>query len=321
MNKTISILTYSVLFVSLLSTGFRVYAQNREVKYYNKVFPSYAQEEMDVKQIVLPPDSNSGPGMYRVNEFFFNGKPKLVTTSRTNDVNLKYDGPFVAYYYKGGRKTIGRFNDGMLSGRVSTFYPNGKLYQSLLYRGADTILYGDCGDLTGAILAENGKGKWIEYRYDFKQIEEEGPVENGVRSGTWRVWEDNKTIVLQSYQAGKLISASYEDTTILNKLYPHADHIPIFAKGNRGFWDFLYKNVRYPVSARRDGISGKVLVGFTVEEDGSLTNFKIIKGVREDLDEAAIKALSKSPKWIPATYKGVPVKVESQVPINFALSD
>ena len=108
---------------------------------------------------------------------------------------------------------------------------------------------------------------------------------------------------------------------ILHKLYPHADHIPIFPEGIRGIWNFLGKNVKYPYAARMDGVSGKVLVGFTVEEDGSLTNFKIVKGVREDLDQAAIKALSQSPKWIPATYKGVPVKVESQSAYHLALSD
>ncbi|MCO5947716.1 energy transducer TonB [Mucilaginibacter flavidus] len=321
MNKTISILTYSALLVSLLATGFRAHAQNREAKYYNKIFPSHAQEEMDVKQVVLPPDSNSGPGMYRVNEFFSNGKPKLVTTSRTNDVNLKYDGPFVAYYYKGGRKTIGRFNNGVLSGKVSTFYPNGKLYQALVYKDGDTVRYGDCGDLTGAGLAENGKGKWIEYSYDFKQIYEEGPIENGVRAGIWRISGNKKNIILENYQGGKLISASYEDTVIRNKEYPHTDHIPIFAEGMRGFWNFLTKNARYPVSARREGISGKVVVGFMVEVDGSLTNFRIIKGVNDDLNNAVIDALKRSPKWIPASYKGVPVRVESQVPFTFALSD
>ena len=213
MTKTISILTYAGLLISMLSSNTRIYAQNREVKYYNKISPSYAQEEVDIKQVVLPPDSNSGPGMYRVNEFFSNGKPKLVTTSRTNDVNLKYDGAFVAYYYKGGKKNIGRFDNGRLFGKVTAFFPSGKLYQSFIYKSADTVLYDACGDLTGTTLAENGKGRWVEYSHDFKQIEEEGPVENSVRSGTWRVWHDNKTIVLQNYKVGKLISATYEDTT------------------------------------------------------------------------------------------------------------
>ena len=67
-------------------------------------------------------------------------------------------------------------------------------------------------------------------------------------------------------------------------------------------------------------VEGRVLVQFTVETDGSVGNVKVLKGLREDVDNAVLQVVSSSPKWEPGTdADGFPVPVHFSVPIVFTL--
>jgi len=55
------------------------------------------------------------------------------------------------------------------------------------------------------------------------------------------------------------------------------------------------KNVEYPERARRTGLEGKVVTSFTLREDGSIVDAKVVKSSGSAvLDEAALKALARS---------------------------
>ncbi|MDD5088762.1 MAG: energy transducer TonB [bacterium] len=75
----------------------------------------------------------------------------------------------------------------------------------------------------------------------------------------------------------------------------------------------------YPEAARQAGIAGKVLVTIQITADGTASNPKVLQGVREDLDQAAINAL-KVVRWTPAQINGKPVACEIVVPIQFKLA-
>ena len=67
-------------------------------------------------------------------------------------------------------------------------------------------------------------------------------------------------------------------------------------------------------------VEGRVLVQFTVETDGTVGNVKVLKGLREDVDNAVLQVVSSSPKWDPGTdADGFPVPVHFSVPIVFTL--
>jgi protein TonB len=69
-----------------------------------------------------------------------------------------------------------------------------------------------------------------------------------------------------------------------------------------------------------DDTYGRVIVGFTVEKDGKLSDFKVEKSLGTKFDTEALRVLKKSPKWIPGRLKGKPVRVRYSVPINFTIS-
>lgn len=99
------------------------------------------------------------------------------------------------------------------------------------------------------------------------------------------------------------------------------DPMPQFPGGRSAMVEFLKQNIYYPVSARRDHIEGEVLVTFVVDKTGVIRNVVIKKGVREDLDNEAIRVMQIMPKWSPGKIKGVPVSVKYTIPIHFHLSN
>ena len=82
----------------------------------------------------------------------------------------------------------------------------------------------------------------------------------------------------------------------------------------------LLDNISYPQSAKKDKIEGRVILKLHVNEHGGVTWVKVVKGVRADLDSAAVDAAKKT-SFKPAIYKDEPVSVWIAVPIEFKMQD
>lgn len=59
---------------------------------------------------------------------------------------------------------------------------------------------------------------------------------------------------------------------------------------------FLVENVKYPVEAMEKCVQGRVVVQFTVNEDGTLSDWIVTKSVDPDLDKEAIRLIQLMPK-------------------------
>ena len=82
---------------------------------------------------------------------------------------------------------------------------------------------------------------------------------------------------------------------------------------------YLAKNIQYPEAARNGGVEGRVGVEFVVNEDGSISNVKVIHSIGAGCDEEAMRVIRSMPKWKPGRNNGVPVKVMFTQPISFKL--
>ncbi|MBX2916441.1 MAG: M56 family metallopeptidase [Cyclobacteriaceae bacterium] len=87
------------------------------------------------------------------------------------------------------------------------------------------------------------------------------------------------------------------------------------------FYKHIAANMRYPAEARRKGVEGKVFIEFVINEDGSISNAKPIKGIGAGCDEEALRVVANSPAWIPAKQDGKTVKQRMVVPIVFSLGN
>lgn len=104
-----------------------------------------------------------------------------------------------------------------------------------------------------------------------------------------------------------------------NKVYEVVEQKPSFPGGQGALNLFLANNVKYPVVAAENGIQGRVLVGFIVERDGSLSNVKVERSVDPALDKEAVRVVKAMPKWQPGKAKGSTVRVKFTVPIVFSM--
>ena len=95
------------------------------------------------------------------------------------------------------------------------------------------------------------------------------------------------------------------------------DEMPTFKKstGLASFRSYLYKKIDLS-DIQDDLISGRVTVQFCVDSTGKTTDIKIIESLRDDIDNAVIKAIKKSPRWIPGKKNGEPVDVLYIMPLD-----
>lgn len=89
--------------------------------------------------------------------------------------------------------------------------------------------------------------------------------------------------------------------------------------GISSFHKFLSYNLNYPKDARKSKIKGQVLVEFMVENDGTINadSVRVIKGIHESLDNEAKRVIGLSPRWIPGTRNGQPIRMRMVIPITF----
>ncbi len=95
---------------------------------------------------------------------------------------------------------------------------------------------------------------------------------------------------------------------------------PSFPGGTAELYKFIGNNVVYPEAAKSNGVTGKVIVRFVVNQKGAIENAYVLRGIDPLLDREAIRVVQSIPKWNPGTQRGKPVKVWFTVPINFQLN-
>ena len=89
---------------------------------------------------------------------------------------------------------------------------------------------------------------------------------------------------------------------------------PVLIGGLAGLRDRL----EYPASALADGLEGRVLVQFIVDERGGVLDPVVLRSPSEVLSEAAIQAVRES-RFEPARQGGRAVKVRFSLPVSFRL--
>ncbi len=119
--------------------------------------------------------------------------------------------------------------------------------------------------------------------------------------------------------------------------------MPEFPGGMKAMMEYLSNNVKYPVEAQKMGEQGRVIVGFIVEKDGTVSNAKVVKSNKytmveiekdgtvvkkletsegaaiQELEAEALRVVQSMPKWTPGKQKGKPVRVKYNIPVSFRL--
>ena len=100
------------------------------------------------------------------------------------------------------------------------------------------------------------------------------------------------------------------------------EQMPSFMGGDlMTFRNWVQSKVRYPQIAQENNISGRVLLMFVIERDGTLTNIQVLQTPDSSLSDEAIRILKTSPKWTPGKQRNQSVRVKYTLPIDFRIQN
>lgn len=106
------------------------------------------------------------------------------------------------------------------------------------------------------------------------------------------------------------------------EIFYKVETMPSFMGGDLNkFRNWVNSKVKYPQLAQENNISGRVLLMFVVEKDGSLTNIQVLQSPDSSLSEEAIRVLKTSPKWEPGKQRNQCVRVKYTLPIDFRIQN
>ena len=206
--------------------------------------------------------------------------------------------------------------------------------------------------LSYAVIIIDGKVSTKEDMYKLSSDE--------INSAT--IVKDKQTLKLLSVKFGKKnMSVLVEITTkdFINNLKKDKEDfetvpevLPQFPGGVKAMMEFLKKEIAYPVVADKHGIQGRVIISFTVNEDGSISDVSCVRSstqkskapasnksesidpnaqkdtevsdevetaAREAMEKEAIRVISNMPKWQPAKKDGKVVSTKFAVPVSFRI--
>ena len=112
------------------------------------------------------------------------------------------------------------------------------------------------------------------------------------------------------------------DTTVyrvVEKMPEYPEGINKLMKDIRTSTDNYWKR-KYPKGKPiviEDGVIGRVIVSFVINENGQVTDPAVLRRVDKDLDKEAIRIIKSMPRWIPGEHKGKKVKVRFTLPVQF----
>lgn len=110
-----------------------------------------------------------------------------------------------------------------------------------------------------------------------------------------------------------------EKPVIENVPFTIVERMPSFMGGEKGLYEFLGKNIKYPRLAQDNNLEAKIHVQFVVNKDGSISDIKVLNPSGYGFDEEATRVIKAMPNWYPGQQAGQNVRVLIVIPIIFAL--
>lgn len=143
----------------------------------------------------------------------------------------------------------------------------------------------------------------IEIVEDDEEIEEELEIED------LEVDEDTEIEIIEEE----------EEEVAEEEIFTIVEEMPGFPGGEAKLFEYLAKSIDYPAMAADAGIQGVVYVTFVVDNDGSVKDVRVLRGIGAGCDKEAVRVVEKMPKWAPGKQRGKSVKVQYNLPIRFIL--
>ena len=107
--------------------------------------------------------------------------------------------------------------------------------------------------------------------------------------------------------------------TIKEEIYRSAEQMPQFPGGEAVLMKYIQTHIKYPPTAAKNHVQGRVIVQFVVRKDGGVSVVHVVRSVDNDLDREAVRVCKTLPKFTPGRQNGKAVDVWYTVPVTFKL--
>ena len=314
---------YAVLcfFIALLSST-SLFAQEEIVTYINKdgvPIPNKEEAAYIRKLGTQPSDQN----LYELQEYYPNGQLKRKGWVQYDEPERFFLEGWIETYYKDGTiRTRIRYAENKRIDTASLYYANGQLKEQKIYVKPATgpvshdavIQQWYYADTKGNVLVQDGNGT-AEITIN-KIDKEKGNFVDGYRHGHWvGTFQKGKYQFEEWYNMGKVTRGVSRDSTGKEYKYTSAMVQPEYPGGIRKLMETIADNYKYPSEAIKNKISGRMLLSFIVEKNGTPDNFKVLRNLGYGTAEAGIEAVRKAGKWKSGIERGIPVRVIYRLPL------
>jgi TonB family protein len=127
---------------------------------------------------------------------------------------------------------------------------------------------------------------------------------------------NNQTVTHEQTQT---VTHSDKQVSHTNQTYVMVEENPVYEGGMEALEKFLQYNIQYPVSAKKNGFEGTVLVQYLIDKEGAVKQAKVMRGLSPELDQEALRVTNLITGWKPATQNGKSVERVVTMPILFKL--
>ena len=95
------------------------------------------------------------------------------------------------------------------------------------------------------------------------------------------------------------------------------EDLPQFPGGAAEFMKWLTKNLKYPVTAQKRKVKGRVVAQFIVNTDGSVSDLELTEKLESSCDNEVLRVLRMMPKWQAGMMNAKPCRTKVCIPIVF----
>ena len=125
----------------------------------------------------------------------------------------------------------------------------------------------------------------------------------------------------QQKEKVEIASLTENPTTSEDQLPPFVmvEQMPQFSGGESAMMQYIGTNLKYPESAAKENIEGRVVLRFVVTKTGDIKDVSVIRSLDSRCDEEAMRVVRAMPKWTPGKQGGKDVDVYYTLPVLYKL--
>ena len=302
-----------VLFLFLTSTFAIAQNENDKIVYTDSLWVEIGKQYHTHYNIIT--DYHLDLPEYQMTYFYKSGKIQMKGKITDKD-QLTKKGTFVAYAENGNKISLINFVNSEPVGNFYSWYDNGTLKTEgeYLKRAKGDFKFVKEKKIfqhwttDGKHVVVDGNGYYDD---SDRGVITSGKITNGVKDSIW----NGKTIefattFIETYKDGKLISGVSTDKK--GNKYPY-DNVFIGPKSKKGENDF---NEHIRGNIRTEEINGRIILRFSVETDGSVSDVQVIQSLNKMYDDEATRIVRSYKHWSPAEIRGIKIRASYTLPIT-----